>query len=122
MSGLDPIHRSETWFGPVVGRDLDTGRAEAEPPARLLAEVGPRPESFDQYAEAVLSDDRDRELLGVGRVEAVLQVVRTAFGVDGSPLFQSIHRHPGPLARLDIDFPTTDQSDGLFVGLHRGER
>lgn len=120
-SGPDPIHRSETWFSPTISRDLDTDRAETEPPARLLAEVGPKPDSFDQYAEAVLADDLDRELLGVGRVEAILQVVRTAFGIDGSPLFQSIHRHPGPLARLDIDFPTTDQSDGLFVGLHRAD-
>lgn len=111
-----PIHRSETWFNPALSDGLDPQQAAAESPARMLADLGYEFGPFDQYAEAVLSDQRDMELLGVAERTAVLQVVRTAIGPDGAPLFRSLHRHPGPAVRLDIDLPTTDQSDGLLVG------
>ena len=114
-----PIHRSEVWFNPSLSRSLDVEEAEAVSPAKLLADRGHAFGRFDQYAEAVLADQRDHELLTVERGTAVLQIVRTAYASEGVPLFQSLHRHPGPVVRLEIDFPTTDQSDGLLVGLHR---
>ena len=118
-SGDAPIHRSETWFNPALSRTLDPVEATTEPPARLLASHGQVFGPFDQYAEAVLSDARDQQLLNIEDRTAVLQVVRTAYTTDGQPLFQSVHRHPGPAIRLDIDLPTTNQSDGLVVAIHR---
>ncbi len=114
-----PLHRSETWFNRQLTDTIDPDDATAEPPARLLSRLGYEFGPFDQYAEAVLSNPRDQELLDVEESTAVLQVVRTAYTPQASPLFRSVHRHPGPAVRLNIDFPTTDQSDGLFVGLHR---
>lgn len=115
-SGDITIHRSETWFSRTLSDTIDAESAEAVPPARLLADLGHEFGPFDQYAEAVLSDERDGELLDVPDGSAVLQIIRTAYATDRKPLFKSLHRHPGPTVRLDIDFPTTDQSEGLFVG------
>lgn len=110
-----PIHRSETWFNETLSTIMDPAEIVAVPPARLLASLGYSFGPFDQYAEAVLSNDRDSETLNIELRVAVLQIVRTAYDPQGRPLFQSIHRHPGHAVRLDVDLPTTNQTDGLVV-------
>ncbi len=111
------VHRSETWFSPTISEAIDHGLAAQRPPALLLDELGYEIERFDQYVEAVLSNDRDEELVGLPPGSAVLQVVRTAFDADGAALFQSIHRHPGAATRVEIDLPTSNNPRAGTVSL-----
>ena len=111
------VHRSETWFSPTLSITVDLDLATSCPPALLLHELGYDLGPFDQFVEAVLSNNRDEELIGLPSGSAVLQVVRTAHGASGSALFQSRHRHPGSSTRIDIDLPTTNNSNAGSVSL-----
>ncbi len=111
------VHRSETWFPPRVSRTVDADLAISRPPALVLHELGYDLGPFDQFVEAVLSNNRDEELIGLSGGSAVLQVVRTAHDASGSALFQSLHRHPGPSTRVDIDLPTTNNPNAGSVSL-----
>ncbi len=115
--GSAVVHRSETWFSPAVSSAVDLDVAISRPPALLLHELGYELGPFDQFVEAVLSNDRDEELIGLPGGSAVLQVVRTAHDASGSALFQSLHRHPGPSTRIDIDLPTTNNPNAGSVSL-----
>ncbi len=111
------VHRSETWFAPQVAPGLDHQRAKTEPPALLLSRLGHPIAGFEQFAEAVLSDTRDEEVVGVPPNSPILRVTRVALGENGLPLFLSLHRHPGSSTRVDLSLPTTDNPDGPVVSL-----
>ena len=111
------VHRSETWFARNVGADLDPDQAQAEPPALLLSQLGYTIADIDQYAEAVISDTRDEELMGVPPDSPILQVSRLVFDADHVPLFLSLHRHPGSSTRIALNLPTTDNLGGSVVSL-----
>ncbi len=115
------VHRSETWFSPTVSSAVDLDLATCRPPASLLHELGYELGPFDQFVEAVLSNNRDEELIGLPGGSAVLQVVRTAHDASGSALFQSLHRHPGPSTRIDINLPTTNNPNAGSVSLSLDE-
>jgi GntR family transcriptional regulator len=117
--GTTTIHRAETWFNRDYSARLDPSQAREHPPARLLAQQGQAFGRFDQYVEAVAANRRDRELLGLPLGRPVLQVVRTAYDRDDTPLFRSCHRHPGHNTELEIWLPTSDQETGPNVVIER---
>ncbi len=117
----EPVHRSETWFARSVSDTVGASTLTEAPPALSLAQAGYRFGPFEQFVQAVLANDRDRELLGLPSGSPVLQVSRTAVDPEGPPLFRSLHRHPGDRTRLDIDLPTTDQIAGPRVYLEVDE-
>lgn len=113
----EPVHRSETWFARTVSDTVGASKLTEAPPAKLLAQAGYSFGPFEQFVEAVLSNDRDEDLFGLPPGSPVLRVSRTAVDLDGAPLFQSLHRHPGHSTRIDIDLPTTNETTGPSVYL-----
>lgn len=113
------VHRAETWFAHWIGDGLDRHEAETEPPALLLSRLGYALAEFEQFAEAVRSDVRDEELVGVPAGSPMLQITRIAYDPKQQPLFVSLHRHPGDSTRISVDLPTTDKPDGRSVALTR---
>ena len=113
------IHRAEVWFNADCSAWLDPDEACAHAPARLLARHGQAFGRFDQYVEAVAANLRDQQLLRVTTGKPILQIVRTAYAQDGTPLFRSRHRHPGHNTEVEIWLPTSNEPGGLRVTVGR---
>lgn len=88
----------------VTRRDV-----EQSPPARLLASKGCEIGRTDQFVTAEIATELDVPL-GVDVGDPLLVVQRTVFTTSGHAVLRTSHRHPGSCTRMELTFPTTDQS------------
>ena len=88
----------------ITRRDL-----QESPPARLLAAKGCDLGPTEQFVTATVASELDAPLR-VTPGEALLVVRRTVFDAAGNPVLRTVHRHPASCTRIELTFPTTDQT------------
>lgn len=116
-AGGIPIDLTEVLIAGPYAAIITRRDVEQLPPARLLATKGCEIGHTDQLVTAELATDRDARL-GIEPGDAVLVVRRTVTSTDGDVVLRTTHRHPGSHTRIEVTFPTTDQSGSPPVQVH----
>ena len=113
-----PFDLSEVTIAAPYAETITQRELTASPPARLLSTKGCLVGRTDQFVTASTATLDDRSL-HIEPGEPVLAVERTVFTVDDDPVLRTVHRHPGWCTRIELTFPTTDQTDAPTVRVLR---
>jgi GntR family transcriptional regulator len=109
-AGGTPFDLSEITIAAPYAEAITQRELTTSPPARLLSTKGCPVGRTDQFVTASTAT-LDDEPLRIEPGEPILVVERTVFTVDDEPVLRTIHRHPGSRTRIELSFPTTDQTD-----------
>lgn len=117
-AGGTPFDLSEITIAAPYAETITQRELTASPPARLLSTKGCSVGRTDQFVTASTATLDDAPL-HIEPGESILEVERTVFTVDDDPVLRTIHRHPGWCTRIELTFPTTDQTDTPTVRVLR---